>query len=211
MPTFPAINKTYLGVYMGHEETRRPDGRSWQANILIIGDHAGTHIDAPVHWNPAGVGIDQMPPAMMVGKAVMQDFSHKKAGESVTPDEIKERLAQIGVKSGELKYILFRTGAAELYGTDSYLGHYLEIRVDAVEWMLDNGIPVFGVDASTVDHAKDRATHLLMRKRPCYHIENLANLDKLPQDRPFTFLCAPLVLKGASASPFRALALVPRV
>ena len=51
---------------------------------------------------------------------------------------------------------------------------------------------------------------MLMRKRPCYHMENLANLEKLPQDKVFTFVCTPLLLRGASASPVRALALVPK-
>jgi kynurenine formamidase len=90
------------------------------------------------------------------------------------------------------------------------MSKYLEVRADAVEWMLDRGILVFGVDASTVDHGKDRATHMLMRKRVCYHIENLANLDKLPLDRVFTFVCTPLMMLNSSASPFRALALVPK-
>jgi kynurenine formamidase len=49
-----------------------------------------------------------------------------------------------------------------------------------------------------------------MRKRVCYHIENLANLDKLPQDRIFTFVCNPLLMLDSSAAPFRALALVPK-
>jgi len=47
-------------------------------------------------------------------------------------------------------------------------------------------------------------------KKPCYHIENLANLDKLPKDLVFTFIRAPLLMKDSSASPIRAFALVPR-
>ncbi len=209
MPVFPAIPKTYLGVYRGHKETLAGN-RSWQANILMIGDHAGTHIDAPLHFNPEGTGIDQMPVEIMAGNAVVQDFSFKKPSESVTRDEVQKKLEHHGVDPKDLKFILFRTGAAEHYETDRYWTHYLEITVGAVEWMLDRNIMVFGVDASTVDHAKDRATHLLMKKRPCYHIENLANLEKLPQDRLFTFVCAPLLLRDSSASPIRALAFVSR-
>jgi kynurenine formamidase len=211
MPVFPAIPKTYLGVYLGHKESIRPGGNiSHQSNILVMGDHAGTHIDAPLHFNPDGTGIDQMSLQIMVGNAIMQDYSYKKPGDSVTADDVKKNVGRIGVNPRDLKYILFRTGAAEYYQTEEYWGHYLEIRVDAVEWMFDQQILVFGVDASTVDHAKDRATHMLMRKRPCYHIENLRNLDKLPQEWMFTFVCAPLLLKDSSASPIRALALVPR-
>ena len=210
MPVFPAISKTYLGVYLGHKDTLRPGNISSQTNILVMCDHAGTHIDSPVHFNPEGTAIDKMPVDSMVGNAVIQDYSFKKNAESITAAEVEENLKKINVDPGDLKYILFKTGAGEYYDTDEYLSKYLEVRADAVEWMLDRGILVFGVDASTVDHAKDRATHMVMRKRVCYHIENLANLDKLPRDRMFTFVCNPLLMLNSSAAPFRALALVSK-
>jgi kynurenine formamidase len=210
MPVFPAISKTYLGVFLGHNDTLRPGGISSQANILVMCDHAGTHIDSPLHFNPEGTGIDKMPLDLMVGNAVLQDYSFKKNTESITAAEVEENLKKISVNPRDLKYILFKTGAGEYYDSDEYLSKYLEVRADAVEWMHDRGIMVFGVDASTCDHAKDRATHMLMRKRVCYHMENLANLDKLPQDRIFTFVCTPLMMLNSSASPVRAVALVTR-
>ncbi len=210
MPVFPAILKTYLGVYTAHKDSVKPNGTSHQSNILVMGDHAGTHIDAPLHFNPEGTGIDQMPSDLLAGKAVMQDYSDRKSGESIRPDDVEKGLERHHINPKDLTYILFRTDAAPYYGTDAYWSHYLEIRKDAVEWMLDRSILIFGVDASTVDHASDRATHMLMRKRPCYHIENLANLEKLPEGRIFTFVCAPLIMKNSSASPIRAFALVPR-
>lgn len=211
MPVFPLILKTYLGVYVAHKDSFRPPNISVQTNIIVMSDHAGTHIDAPLHFNPEGTGIDQMPVDKMVGRAIMQDFSFKRSGDSVTLTEVRSNFEKVGVNPKILNYILFRTGAAEYYETDQYMNHYLEIQVDIVEWLLDMGILVFGVDACTVDHAKNRATHMLMRKRSCYHIENLRNLDKLPQDRIFTFICASLPLRDSSGSPIRALALVPRI
>jgi kynurenine formamidase len=211
MPVFPLITKTFLGVYLGHKETVRPGNVSSQTNILVMCDHAGTHIDSPLHFNPDGTGIDQMPLDAMIGNAVMQDYSNKKSGDSVTPEEVRDKLSHMGTNPKDLKFILFRTGAAEYYHAQEYFSHYLEIRADTVEWMLDQGILVFGVDASTVDHAKDRATHMLMRKRPCYHIENLKNLDKLPGNRTFTFVCTPLAMRDSSASPIRAMAFLPRI
>jgi kynurenine formamidase len=208
MPVFPMLSKTFLGVYLGHKDTLRPGNISSQSNILVMCDHAGTHIDSPVHFNPEGTSIDKMPVDMMVGNAVMQDYSHKKNTESITAAEVEENLKKVNIDPHDLKYILFRTGAAEYYDTDEYMSKYLEVQVDAVEWMLDRGILVFGVDSSTCDHAKDKATHMLMRKRVSYHIENLANLDKLPQDRMFTFICNPLLMLNSSAGPFRALALL---
>jgi len=210
MPVFPMVPRTFLEVYHGHKEILRPPNISAQTNIIVMSDHAGTHIDAPIHFNPDGTGIDQFSTDLMFGPAVMQDFSFKKSGEFVTVQEVRKKLEDIGVNPKDLKYILFRTGAAELYNTDKYMSHYLEIHLEAVEWMVNQGILIFGVDASTVDSDPDRAVHMFMRKRACYHIENLANLDKLPQDRTFTFICTPLPLKGSSASPIRAVAALPR-
>jgi kynurenine formamidase len=210
MPVFPAITKTFLGVYRGHKEPFSSANFTVQTNILMMSDHAGTHIDAPIHFNPGGTGIDQFPVDLAFGPAVMQDFSFKKSGDVVTLQEVTNKLEGIGVSPKDLKYILFRTGAAELYNTDKYMSHFLEIRVEAVEWMVNQGILVFGVDASTVDRDPDRSTHMFMRKKVCYHIENLANLDKLPQDRIFTVICTPLPLKDSSASPVRVVAALPR-
>lgn len=210
MPVFQLISKTYLGVYQRNKENVRPGNVTSQINILVMCDHAGTHIDSPLHFNPEGSAIDRMPVDIMVGNAVLQDYSFKKPGEAISAGEVEENLKKVNVDPRDLKYVLFRTGAGEYYDTDEYFSKYLEVRVDAVEWMLDRGILVFGVDASTVDHAKDRATHMLMRKRVCYHIENLANLDKLPKDKAFTFICNPLLMKDSSAAPVRALALVPK-
>ena len=74
--------------------------------------------------------------------------------------------------------------------------------------MLDHGIKTFGVDASTIDHAQNSATHMLVREREYYHIENLANVDQVIGKR-FTFIGFPLKLRGASASPIRAVAVFP--
>src|SRR5512138_1377296 len=97
MPVFPAILKTYLGVYTAHKDSLKPNGVSHQSNVLVMGDHAGTHIDAPLHFNPDGTGIDRMPLELLAGSAVMQDYSQRKPGESVTADDVKRGLEQHGI------------------------------------------------------------------------------------------------------------------
>ena len=75
-------------------------------------------------------------------------------------------------------------------------------------WMAEKGIKVWGVDASTVDHAHDRATHMLLRKLEFYHMENLANLDALPVNCSFMLICVALPFVGATASPLRPIAVI---
>jgi kynurenine formamidase len=208
MPLFPSIMKTYVGTFRSHKESLRPGGVSSQTSIIVMGDHAGTHVDAPIHFAPEGKTIEKMPVELMMGEAVVLDFSSKKSGESVTREDVKKGLKDSKAKPGQIKAVLFKTGAAPLYGTDGYLKHYLEIHHEAVRWMAGQGILLWGVDASTIDHAHNRATHMLLRELEFYHMENLANLEALPVNTPFTLICAPLPFVGATASPLRPIAVL---
>ncbi len=208
MPVFPSVTKTYVGVYRTHQQSLRPGGISAQSSIIMMSDHAGTHVDAPVHFNPEGKSIDQMPIDLMYCKAVMLDFSSKKSGDSVMAEEVEKNLKDAGIYPGDVQAILFKTGAASFYGTDQFYKHYLEIHHGAVRWMSERGIRVWGVDASTIDHSHNRATHMLLRQLEFYHMENLANLDLLPVNSPFVLICVALPFVGASASPLRPIAII---
>lgn len=199
-----------IKVLKRHEETVRGDGVSFQANLILMSDHTGTHLDSTLHFDPRGHGVEEVPLDLVYGPAVVLDFSHKEARASVTADEIKKALEEARIDPGELKAVLFRTGANEEFGTEAYLNHYLEIKNEAVEWLIDQGIKLIGVDACTIDHDSDRATHMLARKKPYYHVENLTNLDKVPEKTKFTFVGFPLPFVGATASPIRAVAILER-
>lgn len=179
MPVFPGHPPTYIGAFRSHEETRTPAWSSMSC-LLLLSDHAGTHVDATLHFNPKGESAEKIPLEVMMGPAALADFSDKSAGESITPQEARRRLAENGIEPEGLKILLFRTGAAEHYGTPRYFEYFLHIEPDTVRWMLDAGISVFGVDAITIDRLSDKPTHMLVRERAFYHMENLDNLDKLP-------------------------------
>jgi kynurenine formamidase len=208
MPVFPSIMKTFVGVYRSHKENTRPGGVSSQTNIIVMCDHAGTHVDAPIHFNPDGTSIDQMPLDLMVGEAVLLDFTDKKSGDVVTVKDVEGKLKDAGIGPGKINAILFKTGAGPLYGTDKYYQHYLEIHRDTVRWMASCGIKLWGVDASTIDSAPGRETHMLLRELEFYHMENLANLDALPVNVIFTLTCVALPFVGATASPLRPIAIL---
>jgi len=208
MPVFPSVLKTFVGVYRGHKESLRPGGISSQSSVIVMSDHAGTHVDAPIHFNPDGKTIEKMPLDLMIGEAVVLDFSYKTSGDSVTAEEVEKKLKDAKINPGQLKAILFKTGAAPLYGTEQYFKHYLEIHHETVRWMAKQGIRLWGVDASTIDHSHNRATHMLLRELEFYHMENVANLDSLPVGIPFTLVCVALPFTGATASPLRPIAIL---
>lgn len=50
--------------------------------------------------------------------------------------------------------------------------------------------------------------HRVMREREYYHIENLINLDQIPVPYGFVVSAFPIKLRGATASPIRAVAII---
>ena len=196
-PTLPPIRIT-------------PLPRKGAANMVCevtFADHASTHIDATVHFDPNGETVEKLPLEHCYGEALVLDFTHKRHGETVTADDGQQAAASKGlsIRAGDI--VLFRTGADRLWGTDQYAEYAVTIGVDAVRWMAGQGVKVIGIDAVTIDADVTRPAHLLVKEFEYYHIENMTNLDKLPKGR-FKFAALPLKLVGASASPVRAIAIL---
>ena len=67
-----------------HEISRYDDrGPAWAWNWLEIGEHVGTHFDAPIHWITGRDGEDvaSVPPQRLVGPAVVIDKSAEAAAD----------------------------------------------------------------------------------------------------------------------------------
>lgn len=63
-------------------------------------------------------------------------------------------------------------------------------------------------ESGHIDIEPTYPAHCLVKELDYYHIENMANLDRLPRKTKFLFIGFPLKIKGASAGPMRAVALV---
>ena len=83
-------------------------------------------------------------------------------------------------------------------------------------WLLDQGVEIIGIDAIGFDppiqkmfeREKLWESHRVMREREYYHMENLINLDQIPRPYGFTVSAFPIKLRGATASPIRAVAII---
>src|SRR4051812_11538439 len=75
----PFVNTPGLKVHeISHYDERGP---AWAWNWLEIGEHVGTHFDAPIHWISGrdGVDVSQVPPRHLIAPAVMIDRSTESA------------------------------------------------------------------------------------------------------------------------------------
>ncbi len=224
MPSHPAhpVAPKVLSGTMSHPATRpwfpeaTPYGRVSFANEqVIISGHMGTHIDAPFHGDPEGPTVEGIPLDAVFGPAVWLDVSlHCGPRTQITARMLAEAMHQVG---GHLSpIVLLHTGWSRFVQEDPrrYFCESLGIAEDGAVWLRTRGARTVGIDAPTVDSPGDRVcpAHMLFLrapdgKPPTYVVENLIRIDQIPSHR-FTFAGFPLLLKGASGSPIRAVAIV---
>lgn len=204
-----------------------PNGLGWAAEILEISTHAGTHLDAPYHYYPTTAGkpamtVEELPLDWFYGDGVVLDFTHKKSGEAVTVEEVKEALEKIeySLKAGDIVCLMF--GADKRYGEASYWTDFAGMSAEATHWIIDQGVKVIGTDAmgfdipfekirSNFEETKNKEAiweaHRVGMEKPYCQIEKMANLEQLPS-HGFKIACFPIPIEKASAGWVRPIAII---
>lgn len=209
------------------EEISRYDERgvAWYWNNFTVGEHTGTHFDAPVHWvtgkDLPNNTIDAVPPADLVAPAVVIDVSAQCAADPdylLTVADIEAWEAEHG-RIPPRHWVLLRTDWSKL-PADQYTNrnedgaHTPGPSAEAVKFLIHErdahgfGVETIGTDAGQA-HLLDPAypAHTLFHAAGRYGLQCLENLDRLPPVGAL-ILAAPLKIKGGSGSPLRVLALV---
>lgn len=189
--------------------------------------HIGTHIDFSYHYGTKSQGrpsksINELPLEWCYSDGVVLDFSSKKPGEIITKEEVEAQIKKIDYKIKANDIVLLRTGSDRLFGTADYLNLYPGVSPEAIEFILDKGVNIIGIDTLGFDRpykfmladflrTKDAAclwpAHFFGRKREYAHIERLTNLDKLPS-HGFKIQCFPIKILDAGAAWARVVAMV---
>jgi len=90
-----------------------------------------------------------------------------------------------------------------------YFSGYPVLSENAVRWLQRFSLKGVGSDTISADKAETTAfpIHKNLLSRNCIIVENLTNLDALPEDG-FVFSCLPLKTVNADGSPVRAVAMI---
>lgn len=208
------------------QEISRYDERgvAWHWNNFTVGEHTGTHFDAPVHWVtgkdlPAN-SVDTLPLSSCVAPAVVLDFSAECAADAdflLTADHIKGWEAVHGaIPAGS--WVLLRTDWSKR-DRDGYTNrredgpHTPGPSAEAVTCLVERGILGFGVETIGTDAGQAHLlnppypAHTLFHGAGRYGLQCLENLDLLPPVGAI-LICPPLKIRDGSGSPLRVLALV---
>jgi len=189
-----------------------PEGRpSFNAEIIITSNHAATHVDAFGHYDKQGEPIAAMPLDTFCGEAICVDIREYGRGHDVSAAEVERAVEASGQELRQGDILLF---CSDHYnrtaGTQAFLDGFCGISAEAVHWMADRGVKIFGVETISPDIVyltDEYPTHKACAERRVTHYENLNDLKEVVGKR-FQFYGFPLRLETAYGSPVRAVAVV---
>jgi kynurenine formamidase len=185
-----------------------------------MAEHYETHLDAPAHFPPGKLTIDQVPPKRLMAPAEVIDVSEEAAKDPdyrLTPARIDQWEKKNGaIPAGSIVFL--RTGWASRWPDQaryrnadaSGVMHFPGYSVEAAKGLIARGVYALGIDTLSIDYgpSKDFEVHRITLPAGLYQLENVANLDQLPARGAFV-IAAPVKLEGGSGGAVRIFALVP--
>ena len=208
------------------QEISRYDDRgvAWHWHNFSVGEHTGTHFDAPIHWvtgkDLADNSVDKVPVTSFIAPAVVLDFSAEATANPdflLSIDQIKAWETSHGaIPAGS--WVLLRTDwskrDSEAYTNRQADGaHTPGPSPEAVAYLIARDILGLGVETIGTDagqaHLLDPPfpAHTLVHGAGRYGLQCLQNLDLLPPTGA-VIICPPLKIRDGSGSPLRVLALI---
>jgi kynurenine formamidase len=199
-------------------------GYYYRMNSFCAPEHGGTHLDAPSHFAKDGWTSDQIPLSKLVAPGVVLDVSKQAAAD---PDY---RLSAADVRAFEKSrgaiaagaIVLLRTGWGSRWpdrrrylgddtpGETSHL-HFPSYGKESAELLVrERRVAALGLDTASIDYgpSKDFIVHQIANGANVPGLENLANLDRVPETGAW-IIALPMKIAGGSGGPLRIIALVP--
>lgn len=195
----------------------------WSHANISLGEHVGTHLDAPAHWISGRDGrtVDQIEPPRLVGPAAVMDVSDRAAADPdllLEAEDIQAWIAEHGPMAPGT-WLLVRTGwdaysrdAEAFLNADETGSHTPGFSAACAQWLSEQewlsgvGVETVGIDqgnAGALDPAFPMHHHLLARDK--YGVTSLQNLGQLPPTGAMVVV-APLPIEDGTGGPCRVLA-----
>lgn len=189
LPCFPGDPHTEVADFrqLNH-------GDAANVSKLSISCHAGTHIDAPLHYLPHGISVDHLPISLFIGEAkVIQLSGSLRIGRA--------ELARHHLQGRER--LILKTGNSALWEREGFSEEYAGLSEEGAEYLAECGVKLVGIDYLSVEpFDSDGSVHRLLLSRGVAILEGL-NLDGV-EPGIYELICLPLKIRGGEAAPARA-------
>jgi arylformamidase len=172
-------------------------GDTANVSAMSLGLHAGTHIDAPLHFLDGQASTADMPPSALVGPARVVAIRDPKA------IRVRE-LEPLRIRRGER--ILFHTrNSARCWRASEFCRDYVHVAREAASYLAGRGVAVVGIDYLSIGAPNEEGyeVHRILLGAGIWIIEGL-DLSAAPAGR-CELVCLPLKVPGSDGAPARAI------
>lgn len=203
------------------EEAARLDENGYYLRRFAMGEHGGTHVNAPISFYPRGATIDTYPAESLVAPAVTIDLRNRVADNPdyeltvADLDAWEERHGRIKPATIVLLstgWLAERSSPSEIPGPKMTNAlRFPGFGPDAARRLLgEREVAGLGIDSPGLESGSQTSfsVNKLVLERPRLALENLSNLDQLPATGA-TLVIGLLRLVGGTGSPASVLALIP--
>ena len=177
-----------------HESRRIVRGDDANASALTVSVHAGTHVDAPLHFVPDGAAIDALPLERFIGPTLVHAVD---ADRYITEAHVR------AIPLDGLTRVLFKTRNSALLGRREYTADFVAFSVEAARALVARGVELVGLDYLSVAHADEQVpVHRAFLDQGVILLEGVDLSAVAPG--PYELICFPLRLRGLDGAPCRA-------
>ncbi|MGI9471713.1 MAG: cyclase family protein [Rubripirellula sp.] len=184
------------------------DVEGWNATMLHLYSHCGTHMDAPFHFLPDGETMEALNLQACCGPARVVNLAPVEAAELITVDRFQAALRS-SLEPGER--LLLRTDWHERYPSAEYRDRLPRISIELAQWFVEQQVRLVGVEPPSVADVNNSAeltdVHQTLFRGGVVIVEGLCNLDQIPGEQ-CDFVALPLRILGGDGCPVRAIAMV---
>lgn len=217
MPYWPG--GTYKPFHFETIATLEKDGV--YSGYFCMPEHMGTHVDAPNHFAAGQASVDALDLRQLIAPAVVMDVRDPVAKDSdyrLTVADVKRWEKENGALPPKALVFMYTGWEARWNDMSAYRNqgaqkvmHFPGFSSEAAQFLVsERDIRGIGIDTLSVDYgpSKDFRVHHIMHGAGKYHVENAANLSKLPAKGAIVVVGV-IPIEGGSGGPARVVALLP--
>ena len=178
----------------------------WNSRILHLYSHAGTHMDAPIHFEVSNETIDGISLERCIGPAWVIDAEDVQPRGLITGAHI----GSVAERFTPGESLLIKTGWSSRVSQPEYRSVLPRISMELAEWCAQHRVKMLGVEQPAVADVNNleeiTSVHRVLLEAGIVIVEGLTNLHAIEKERVI-FMAFPLKISGGDGSPVRALAI----
>ena len=191
------------GVAFENAKSKSVDG--WNSKTLHLYSHAGTHMDAPFHFEVNSQTIDEFEISRFICDSwVIPIDAH--AEQKIKLEDLGEYADLINKGDG----VILKTGWSAYANEIKYREELPGIHESLANWFVGKGINMLAVEtpsiADVMDMEEVTKIHEILLSGDVIIVEGLTNLDTVSKKK-VKFIALPLKIKGGDGAPARVIAI----